>query len=188
MAMKSLPGSTRWRRCFWGTPGRHGLPHHLIPLGGIRTNPKPSRAIRRQRREQKNIRSRKADAKPCASSRISGKNTQPASKDFCIMPAEGGNTMKETYIQQVKQELSLPKKKKEAIARDLREAFRLRLGTRRNRAAGHRAAGPLRSSRAAFRSSSVPTLCAGKNGAIAYPSPCPLSLASCCCCWESRRA
>ena len=31
--------------------------------------------------------------------------------------------MKETYIQQVKQELSLPKKKKEAIARDLREAF-----------------------------------------------------------------
>ena len=39
------------------------------------------------------------------------------------MPFEGGNTMKETYIQQVKQELSLPKKKKEAIARDLREAF-----------------------------------------------------------------
>lgn len=31
--------------------------------------------------------------------------------------------MKETYIQQVKQELSLPKKKREAIARDLREAF-----------------------------------------------------------------
>ena len=31
------------------------------------------------------------------------------------MPFEGGNTMKETYIQQVKQELSLPKKKKEAI-------------------------------------------------------------------------
>ena len=39
------------------------------------------------------------------------------------MPFEGGNTMKETYIQQVKQELSLPKKKKEAIARDLRVAF-----------------------------------------------------------------
>ena len=31
--------------------------------------------------------------------------------------------MKETYIRQVKQALSLPKKKKEAIARDLREAF-----------------------------------------------------------------
>ena len=32
--------------------GRHGLPH-LIPLGGIWANRKPSRAIRRQRREQK---------------------------------------------------------------------------------------------------------------------------------------
>lgn len=31
--------------------------------------------------------------------------------------------MKETYIRQVKQALLLPKKKKEAIARDLREAF-----------------------------------------------------------------
>ena len=31
--------------------------------------------------------------------------------------------MKETYIRQVKQALFLPKKKKEAIARDLREAF-----------------------------------------------------------------
>ena len=69
--------------------------------------------------------------------------------------------MKETYIQQVKQELSLPKKKKEAIARN---------------------------SRAAFRNSSVPTLRVDRNGAIGYPSPCPLSLASHYCCWESRRA
>lgn len=57
------------------------------------------------------------------------------------MPFEGGNTMKETYIQQVKQELSLPKKKKEAIARDLREAFACALEHGETEQPGHRAAG-----------------------------------------------